>query len=327
MIAPYQVAAPQGGLIESIMDFIGEKRKQAEFDRQVQTEMATQAAINAQMGYPSGVDPFGMQKFATGESNLKTAETNRNVTQGSFDLRKRAEDSTYNAAEAIGRGLQPGGASYGMYNRPDFNAMLPGATNPAVLQHIIGIMTGIEDNQRDMRDWKTKSTAEQQNRIEAQNNLGANQIASQAAGDARQTAADVAKEQRARGYQSEAAKAVASVLGWNLPQGGENLPLTMIPEIAQAQQERNSVMTQQVMEVIKALTASKEGSNPDALAGLSKVMTDLQTGQVEPQMASRIVQEILQRKQDEQKMIDNQKQMKDSVGRENLWNWFWKGEL
>lgn len=314
IMSPYQVAPSQGNLLGGIMDFIGKKRQLEQEQQMQQTMMATQQALNSQQGYADGVDPFSMQKFATGESNLQTAETNRGVSQGRFDLDKQTQDSSYGAAAAIAKGLQPGGASHGMYDRPDINMLLPGASNPAVLDQIIKQIGGIETNQQNGRNFETERSAtnldnlqEIEARAQAEGRVRSNDNTQQR---------QIAVEAENRGVQrnQDATRGLLAGFGRTNTQGMENIPYNAIPDVMTAIDGRNAQTNQMIVETIKAVAQSKDKMDPQAIAGIGKVLEGIQTGEVDAKAGSELVRQILGRKQEEQKMIEEQKKSRDPKG-------------
>jgi hypothetical protein len=85
MISPYQVSPPQGNLLGSILDFIGQ-------NRQLQLDAGTRNQINGEQGFGPNVDPFAVQKYQ-GEGQRQTIAGDMN-NRAAQDQRWQGDDRT-----------------------------------------------------------------------------------------------------------------------------------------------------------------------------------------------------------------------------------------
>lgn len=321
MIAPYQVAPPQGNLLGSIQNFIGQRRQMQMLEQDRAREQATMAAINAQMGYGSGVDPFGMQKFETGQSNLETASTQRGIAQGNFDMKKRDSDSTYNAARAIAESIAPGGANAGMYPQSDMKMLEPGLMDPNVMNEYLRRAGIIEGNVAGRDRYAYQQELQAKNAAAGRADEARLREEAQGRRDERLNQFDIDKENRGALRQSEAARAVQSALGWEGDLGA--LPLGMIPDVVDSKRAANAQAMANVLEVLKAAVAQ---GKPEETQGFQKIYDDLNSGKINPAQAVQLRDALLQRKQEEQAILEGVKRQRMDSGKDAFANWWW-GQL
>ena len=313
MIAPYQVAPPQGNLLGSIQNFIGQRRQMQMLEQDRAREQATMAAINAQMGYGSGVDPFGMQKFETGQSNLETASTQRGIAQGNFDMKKRDSDSTYNAASAIAESIAPGGANAGMYARPDMKMLEPGLMDPNVMNEYLRRAGIIEGNVADRDRYAYQQELQAKNAAAGRADEARLREEAQGRRDERLNQFDIDKENRALGRESDAVSAVGRALGWEGDLSG--LPLGMIPDVVESKRALNAQAMANIMEMLKAATAQ---GKPEETQGFQKIYDDLNSGKISTAEAVQLRDALLQRQQEERALLEEIKRQRMQQGLTNL---------
>jgi len=133
MISPYQAQGPQGNLLGSIMDFIGQRTAQ-------QLERGTRQQLNGQLGYGENVDPFSMQKFQ-GEGQRQNILGQENMRANENQGWMRGDRA------AIGQMAGALGGIDAVSGNPLYAAIQQGATNPAVAQALLGQLFGDKSQQ------------------------------------------------------------------------------------------------------------------------------------------------------------------------------------
>jgi hypothetical protein len=143
---------PQGDLLGGILNFIGTQRQMQMVDEQRQRAMATNALLGQQMGLPPNVDAFGVQKFQTGESDLMTADSQRQSAALQRAISQATEQRT--AQDFAGRNEFANNVNnyaaqnLGNSTNPMVQIGRQGGMNPYAADLIVKAITGETGNQQ-----------------------------------------------------------------------------------------------------------------------------------------------------------------------------------
>lgn len=126
MIAPYQVAPPQGNLLGSILDFIGQRTAQ-------QVEQGTRGYLGAQAGLPENVDPFGVQKYqGEGQRQFLAGEDNNRANENQSWMRGDRAQIGQLAGSLQGNPV--------ISADPLLSSLAQSGANPAIMQQLLGML-------------------------------------------------------------------------------------------------------------------------------------------------------------------------------------------